>query len=461
MIQLQSFRRVRLPGLFALIICCAVSHAFAHRKHTADMGWWKKARFGMFIHWGLYSQAAGYWHGKPVHGAGEWIMTEAHIRRGPYAKLAQHFDPVKFNADAWVRLAKAAGMKYLVITAMHHEGFCMFPTKATHYNIVDDTPWGKDPLAMLDAACHKYGLRFCTYYSVENWHSRYQLPHRWNHGHPTYFPTRFAPGGAKPYLAYMKRQLGELIRQYHPSLIWFDNSVIKSWRTPKGKYVPGWTPADAIEIWDYVRKLDPTVIMNNRLEAWVHLKGYGDYQTPEQFVPRGGYPGPWETCMTINNTWGYKRHDNQWKSARVLILDLIRCAAGGGNFLLNVGPTGKGVIPAPEAARLRTIGAWLKVNGDAIYGSHRSPFGKAKLPFGYATQKPGKLYLEIVHWPRDGHLLLPIKNKVLAAFSLGDTSLHYALKQTSHGPMVILPAQRPSPLPSVVEVQISGAVIPR
>ena len=437
-----------------------IPSATAHQVHTARMRWWEKARFGMFIHWGLYSQAAGYWHGKPIHGAGEWIMTEAHIPRKAYARLARHFDPIQFNADQWVKTAKAAGMRYLVITSMHHEGFCMFRTAATHYNIVDDTPWHKDPLALLDAACRRDGIRFCVYYSVENWHSRYQLPHRWNHGRPIYFPTRFAPGGAKPYLKFMKRQLGELIRQYHPSLIWFDNSVIKGWRTPAGQYIAGWTPADAIEIWDFVRRIDPTVIMNNRLEEWVHLKGYGDYATPEEFIPRGGFSGPWETCMTINNTWGYKRNDNKWKSAHTLIVDLVRCAAGGGNFLLNVGPTGKGIIPQPEVTRLEAIGRWLRVNGAAIYGSHRSPFGRLELPFGYATCKTGRLFLEITHWPGDGRMKLPIKNRVQSIKVLGSWKAHPSWSRSTAGIVVQLPHHPPKLQPGVIELHIRGRIAP-
>ncbi|MGC8541181.1 MAG: alpha-L-fucosidase [Phycisphaerae bacterium] len=433
-----------------------VAAAPVGKKHTADMTWWKKDRFGMFIHWGLYAVPAGVWHGKHAPESGEWIMNNAHIPRKQYAQLAKRFDPTEFNAARWVQIAKAAGMKYIVITTMHHDGFCMFKTNATHYNVVDDTPWHKDPVAALDKACQQQGIKFCTYYSVENWHSKYQLPHSWNHGHPIYFPTRFAVGGAKPYLKYMTRQLGELIRQYHPALMWFDNSVITPWTTPSGQKVAGWTETDARKIWDYVRKIDPTVIINNRLDAWSNFKGFGDYNTPEEKIPPRGLPGPWETCMTINNTWGYVSWDHNWKSSAMLIHHLIHCASGGGNFLLNVGPTAKGVIPKPEVQRILAMGAWLRVNGAAIYGSHRTPFTQA-LSFGYATQKPGKLFLEVTKWPKSRTLVVPMHNAITKAYLLAD---HLKLQTATGlgGQLVYLPAAAPDPVASVVVLDIAGKV---
>lgn len=430
-----------------------------HVRHAPNMQWWRQARFGMFIHWGLYALPAGVWQGKHVPGIGEWIMNNAHIPRQQYAKLASHFDPVNFSASTWVHIAKAAGMKYIVITAMHHDGFCMFPTKATHYNIMDATPWHKDPLAALDKACHRQGLRFCTYYSVENWHSRYQLPKSWNHGHPAYFPTRFAVGGAAPYLKYMTTQLGELIRHYHPAVIWFDNSVITPWKTPSGRQVSGWTQADAQTIWNFVCKNDPSVIINNRLDKWSHFKGYGDYHTPEQQIPSQGISTPWETCMTINSTWGYVSWNHDWKSSATLIHHLIHCASGGGNFLLNVGPTAQGVIPAPEVIRLRAIGQWLKINGQAIYGSHRSPFNKP-LPFGYATQKSGKLFLEVTHWPKNNRILVPIHNAIVRAYLLAKPAIPLKTASLKSGAIVHLPATAADMIAPVVVLDIAGPIKP-
>lgn len=199
------------------------AHA-ARRHHTANMAWWTHARFGMFIHWGLYAVPAGTWHGRRINGIGEWIMNNADITRSAYAKLAAKFDPVDFNADQWVKMARDAGVRYIVITTKHHDGFCMFRTAATHYNVVQDTPWHKDPMALLAAACKKYGIRFCTYYSVQDWHSRWTLPDHVVNSKPFWQAMRFIPnGGGEHYVHYMQTQVGELIHQYHPGLIWFDN----------------------------------------------------------------------------------------------------------------------------------------------------------------------------------------------------------------------------------------------
>ena len=172
--------------LVPLLVAAPSAAGSLRKAHTADMHWWRQARFGMFIHWGIYSQAAGYWHDKPIKGDGAWIMDKARLTRKKYGPLAGQFDPVDFNADRWVELARQAGMKYIVITAKHHDGFCMFRTRATHYNVVQDTPWHQDPLAQLARACKKYGVHFCVYYSVQDWHSRYTLPAvgEPDHGYP-------------------------------------------------------------------------------------------------------------------------------------------------------------------------------------------------------------------------------------------------------------------------------------
>lgn len=457
---MRWWKWLRMAGAWALLLLpVAVAHAVGpgRKVHTADMQWWKQARFGMFIHWGIYSQAAGYWHGKPIKGAGEWIMDKAHLTRQAYGTLAAKFDPVDFNADQWVKLARRAGMRYIVITAKHHDGFCMFRTKATSYNVVNDTPWHKDPLALLAAACRKYHIRFCTYYSIQDWHSRYTLPGigEPNRGRPDWQPMRFvAHGGGEKYVKYVQRQVGELVRQYHPSLLWFDNNAVRSWVTPGGHRVLGWTRHDASQVFHAVRRLDPTVVINNRL-GW----GFGDYKTPEQHIPPRGLPGAWETCMTINWTWGYKRDDHHWKSPAVLITNLIKCASGGGNFLLNVGPTGKGIIPQPEVQRLLAIGRWMRRNGRAIYGSHRSPFTKA-LGFGYATEKPGKLFLEVTRWPHQRRILAPMRNKIKRVDVLGFPQMKVKVESGPHGQMMYLPRHAPEKVATVIAVTITGPLKP-
>lgn len=443
--KIQGAFAIGFISLFTAITLCPLSFLKAQssqkdkKKDHKKMEWWEHDRFGMFIHWGLYSEAAGYWDGKPVNGAGEWLMTDAHIPRNQYAQLAKTFDPVDFNAEQWVEIAKEAGMKYIVITTKHHDGFCMFNTKATKYNVVDGTPWHTDPMKLLSEACKKQGIKFCTYYSIMDWHSPYQQAADTNAEHPTYNPTTMI-NNAK-YLAYMKEQLHEIITQYHTNLLWFD-----------GGWMKGWTAEDAHEIYNYITGLDPKLIVNNRLEH-----GVGDYGTPEQKIPVRGLPGPWETCMTINDTWGYKRGDDNWKSDATLITNLIHCASGGGNFLLNVGPTGKGIIPQPEVDRLLAMGRWLKVNGDAIYGSESTPFNKA-LPYGYATQKPGKVFLEITKWPQNGEITVPLKNKIKRAYLLADKHSHLKTETTSNGLMMHLPANAPDPIASVVVLEIRGTV---
>ncbi|MDP4285725.1 MAG: alpha-L-fucosidase [Bacteroidota bacterium] len=426
-------------ALFSFSTLQAQSKTAPIHKTTSDMGWWDNARFGMFIHWGLYSEAAGEWDGKPIKGIGEWIMNSAHIPRAQYEQLAAKFDPVDFNASQWVKIAKEAGMKYIVITTKHHDGFSMFKTKASKYNIVNATPWHKDPMALLSKASREQGIKFCTYYSIMDWHTPFQQAADTNAIKPTYNPTTLTEPAK--YVSYMKQQLHELISQYHTNLIWFDGGWLKNW-----------TSGEAHEIYNYIHSINPSIIVNNRLKFDV-----GDYGTPEQKIPVRGLPGPWETCMTLNDTWGFKTDDDNWKSDTTLITNLIHCASGGGNFLLNVGPTSTGIIPQPEVDRLMAMGRWLKVNGEAIYGSHRTPFNIA-LPFGYATEKPGKIFLEVTQWPQDGVITVPMKNKIVKAYLLANPKHQLSTTRSEDGMVIHLPKQGPDPIASVVVLQINGAV---
>jgi alpha-L-fucosidase len=413
------------------------------KQHNARMEWWRDARFGMFIHWGLYSEAAGYWNGRPTSGAGEWIMTDMRVPRAQYATLAPHFDPVKFDADQWAETAHNAGMKYLVITSKHHEGFCMFNTTATDYNVVDATPWHKDPLLALSKACRRHGIKFCVYYSIMDWHSPEQAPANPDPNHPAYNPTSFIPGHKEVYIQYMEKELAELIRQYHPALIWFD-----------GQWMNGWTDEDGQQLYRYLRTLDPKLIVNNR------IKGAGDYETPEQYIPPNGLPGrDWETCMTMNETWGYKRDDHDWKSSRTLIRNLVDIASKGGNYLLNVGPTGEGLIPGASVDRLTEIGQWMKVNGTAIYGTSAGPFTR-QLPWGRCTSKTSghhtTLYLHVFDWPADGRLVVPLLNKINRASLLVDPSRALRTETGKDGTTIFLPPHAPDNISSTVVVKLDG-----
>jgi alpha-L-fucosidase len=399
------------------------------------MQWWTDATFGMFIHWGIYAV--------PAHA--EWYMTKGHVPRKKYEKYASQFDPHHFNADYWARVAKNAGMKYLVITSKHHDGFSMFNTSATNYNVIDDTPWHTDPMKALSKACKKYGIKFGFYYSIMDWHSKYQLPHdNSDPEHPTYNPTKIKPVKKDDYIKYMKTQLRELIKQYDPAILWFD-----------GEWVNWWTKEDGKKLYNYLRKLKPDLIINNRIGKGHNVKGMvGDYGTPEQKIPPNGIPGSyWETCMTINDHWGYYKGDHDFKSDTTLIRNLIDIASKGGNYLLNVGPTAQGIIPLPEVTRLSAMGRWLNIYGKAIYATKASPF-KKKFKWGRVTQGDHKLYLEIFQWPEDGKLTLPAyKGKISSAHLMGDPNRSgVTAHQNGNHITINLPGEAPDGIASVVEI---------
>src|SRR2546425_1841376 len=376
------------------------------------MKWWREARFGMFIHWGLYAVPAGEYKGQRSTRIGEWIMEWANIPRADYEKFAAQFNPVKFDAKEWVRIAKAAGMKYIVITSKHHDGFAMYNSKVSTYDIVDSTPYKKDPIKALAAETKKQGLKFCFYYSILDWHypavyvdAAGKDPTAGNR------VTKLHPGGKEEYVKYMKEQLRELITTYDPAVLWFD-----------GEWVDWWTEADGKELYKFVRDLKSDIIINNRVgKGRKGMEGLskqdqqyaGDFGTPEQQIPPTGLPGiDWESCMTMNDTWGFKFYDDNWKSAEVIVRNLIDIASKGGNYLLNVGPTAEGVIPQPSVQRLADVGTWMKANGEAIYGATASPFAK-QIAFGRATSKPGRIYLHVFDWPADGVLQVPSTGKLV------------------------------------------------
>jgi len=358
-------------------------------QRDARMTWWRDARFGMFIHWGLYALPAGAWHGQPVSGNGEWIMNKAQIPVADYAALASQFNPVKFQATSWVRIAKAAGMKYIIITAKHHDGFAMFNSATSPFNLVAATPFHRDPLKELAAACAEEGLRLGFYYSQsQDWH------------HPGGAGNFWDASQAGDYDAYLDAvavpQVRELLSNYGPiSMLWYDTPR-RMTEERAAKFLP-------------LHALQPGIIVNNRLRTPDPRDGstIGDTETPEQYIPPNGYPGKdWETCMTMNDTWGFKKDDQNWKSADDLIRKLSDIASKGGNFLLNVGPDALGEIPAPSVERLQAVGAWLQRNGAAIYGTQAGPFA-CRLPWGRTTQRGTTLYLHVWEWPTDGQLLLP------------------------------------------------------
>jgi alpha-L-fucosidase len=445
-----------------IVVACGCAASLAEEKappaaaaketkeqRDARMAWFRDAKFGLFIHWGVYSVPAGEWQGNKNYG--EWFLEETHMPVSQYEKFRDQFNPVKFDAKQWVAVAKGAGMKYLVITSKHHDGFAMFDTKLTDWGI-KSTPFKRDPMKELAAACKEAGIKFCFYHSIMDWH------------HPDYAPRRVWNDVAKAkgdpqfdrYVAFMKGQLKELVTNYGPlGILWFDGEWEDTWTQDRGK-----------DLYAYVRGLQPDIIVNNRVgKNRQGMQGLskgddvvGDYGTPEQEIPAGGLPGvDWESCMTMNNHWGYNKNDQNWKSSAEMIRMLIDIASKGGNYLLNVGPTSEGLIPEPSVQRLAEIGKWMKVNGEAIHGTTAGPFSKAPA-WGRVTQQSGKLYLHVFDWPKDGKLVVPgLAAKVKAAYLLADAN-RAALKTTANADRVevAVPGQAPDAVASVVVVELDG-----
>ncbi len=420
-----------------------------HERGYERMQWWREARFGLFVHWGLYALPAGEWQGERGHG--EWIRDSARIPRAEYERLQARFDPQRFDADAWVALAREAGMRYLVVTSKHHDGFCLFDSAETEWDVMA-TPFRRDVLAELSAACARGGVRFCAYHSIMDWH------------HPDYLPRRpweseRASAGAdfERYQDYLHAQVAELITKYHPGVLWFD-----------GEWENTWNHARGVELYELCRSLDPALIVNNRVD--VHRGGMagfsgareavGDFGTPEQEIPAGGLPGvDWETCMTMNDHWGWNAADRAWKSVETLVRDLIDVASKGGNFLLNVGPKADGSFPDEAVERLRGIGAWMARHGEAIHGTSASPF--EPFAWGRCTVKrngaDSTLYLHVFQRPADGRLVLPgLGNEPLSAGWLAGARLLLPVRREGTDVVVELPAALPDPIASVVTLGIAG-----
>ncbi len=419
--------------------------------HDERMQWWRDARFGMFIHWGLYAVPAGTWNGQTDYG--EWIRTSARIPLDTYDQFVSRFNPVNFNADEWVKAARDAGMKYIVITSKHHDGFCMFDTKQTDFCIMK-TPFHRDPLKELADACRKYGLKFCLYYSIMDWH------------HPDYLPRRewekdraIDDAEYDKYVAYMKAELKELLTRYGEiGVLWFD-----------GEWEPTWNQARGLDLYNYVRSLQPSIIINNRVGAGrLDMEGLtkkgmfgGDFGTPEQQIPATGLPGTdWETCMTMNDHWGYNSQDKNFKSLKEIIRMLSDIASKGGNYLLNVGPTAEGIFPKESTERLRGIGRWMELNSEAVYGTKASPISST--PWGRCTMKTTKngfrLYLHVFDWPANGKLTIDgCLNKVSKAFVLSDIK-HPSLNTTRKNDAIsiALPKTAPDTVNSVIVLEFKG-----
>ena len=425
------------------------------------MGWWREARFGMFIHWGLYSIPAGTWQGKQVAGIGEWIMNNGSIPVADYKGFAKEFNPTGFNAHDIVALAKSAGMKYIVITAKHHDGFAMFDSKVDGFNIVAATPFKRDPLRELAEEARRQGIKLGFYYSqAQDWTAPGGVAivrgtHEIKAGH-----WDAAQDGSFDEYLHRKAipQIEELLTNYKefPVVVWFD--------TPTAAM----TPERSAEVVKLLNK-HPNLIWNNRLGGSYQ----GDTETPEQYIPAQGYPGrDWEACMTMNDTWGYKSYDKNFKSTEMLLRNLIDIASKGGNYLLNIGPDSKGIVPAEEVTRLQEMGRWLKVNGEAIYGTKPTLFG-AEAGSLSATEKDkngqpkfvptwdwrsttavNKVYVELFKWPDGVFRLEKMPRTVKSAYLLADPA-HKALKVKQSGGTVEvqMPAKALDPVATVLVLE--------
>jgi alpha-L-fucosidase len=372
------------------------------------IAWWKEARFGLFIHWGVYSIPAGAWKGQENKGYSEWIMHKAKIPIKEYEKLPGQFNPVKFDAEQWVKLAKAAGMKYMVITAKHHDGFAMYHSNVSPYNIVDATPFARDPVKELAEACHKHGIKFGCYYSVDrDWHHPDAFCPNQGEGNTWDYPD----DSKKDFNKYLKvkalPQLRELLTQYGPlGIIWFDGVGTK-------------TAEQNEQIIAMVRTLNPDCLINSRLGDWKKFV-WGDYRSmDDDKVSDKLLAYGWENPGTMNRTYGYSTVEQKWRTPTQIIRMLADIASKGGNYLLNIGPKSDGLVEAKAVRILQEVGKWMDRYGESIYGTAGSPIGRPA--WGRCTAKDNKLYLHIFEWPTDEQLVVPkVKGKVKRAYLLAD-----------------------------------------
>jgi alpha-L-fucosidase len=427
----------------------------AAQARSERLAWFHEAKYGLFIHWGLYAIPAGEWKGQRIPGIGEWIMFRTPIPVRDYEQLARKFNPVEYNAESWVQLAKEAGMKYIVITAKHHDGFALYDSAVSKFDVVDATPFRRDILKELADACAKHDIPLGFYYSqAQDWHDPNGIGNTWD----------FGPDEKKDFDKYLRQkaepQVRELLTGYGPvALVWFD--------TPRMM-----TPERAERFTDIVRSLQPKTLIDGRLGA------PGDYVTTgDNVIPPDVQSEAWEVPATINHTWGYKSYDHDWKSPGMITFKLVDIVSKGGNYLLNVGPMADGVIPQPSQDTLRVVGGWLKVNGEAVYGAGPTPFGDELgepsskgardlrgQPLMLArtewrvTTRPGKLYFTFFAEPRAPFELPAMANKVQRAYRLADRA---PVEVTSEGGKTFLHIDRPiyDPMATVIVVEIEGTSV--
>ncbi|WP_207535280.1 alpha-L-fucosidase [Desertivirga arenae] len=405
-------------------------------KEHPNIGWFKDAKFGLFIHWGLYSKLAGEWKDKNYYGSGEWIMNQAKIPVKEYREVAATFNPVAFNAEDWAQLAKDAGIRYMVVTAKHHEGFSMFDSKVTDFDIVDATPYKKDPMKALAAASRKKGIQFGFYYSqFQDWNEPNGGKNSWDFdekkkNYQLYYDQKAIP------------QLKELMTNYGPlGIIWFD--------TPGGM-----TRQQTEEFVNGLRRLQPNCLFSSRVG-----QGLGDYRDfGDSELPTTPIMGPWESIYTHNDSWGYIKHDMNFKSPLEIIRLLANVASKGGNLMLNVGPDGNGRIPEYSEKYLKETGKWLARNGESIYGTTYGLIPQQ--PWGVSTSKPGKQYLHVFNRPHNGKLIIPgFEAAVRSAYTLQGRKV-VPVKKKGNQLILDLPAFDQTAANTVFVIEYTGKIAP-
>jgi len=434
-----------------------------HKSKKQSLKDFNDAKFGMFIHWGLYSKPAGIWKGEKIKGLGEWVMYHAQIPRDEYRAIAKDFNPEKFNAKEWVSCAKQAGMKYIVAMPKHHDGFAMYGSKVTDYNIVDATPFGRDPMEELYNECKKQGIRFGIYYShsidwMDGGDAGYAQKMKEDPTNEDHYGANLWDPSSNTYTEYQEKkakpQMRELLEKF-PDLfeIWYDFPRFMN-------------SQQSFDFYKLAYEFEPKCLVNSRVGNHLgDFKTAGDNQIPTSVTT--DYPA-WETPGTLNNTWGIKSYDTDWKSIDELLYWITEITSKGGNYLLNVGPTAEGLFPEESVKQLKEIGEWMSVNGEAVYGTtrwrvrHEGPYSaemksttdRAKDGFNagftpedfWFSQKDNAIYVTSLKWPDDKNILIKSfdgsQEKIKKVTLLGNKG-KLKWDQDSEGLKVILPAKHP------------------
>jgi alpha-L-fucosidase len=427
------------------------------KTHDQRMAWWREARFGVMVTWGVYSHLGGVWEGRVSPGYSEHIMRKGKITVDRYLKeVAAHFNPTAFDADAWVRLFKEAGIRYAVFMPKHHDGFAMYDSKVTDYDVVDATPFARDPMVELAAACKQQGLRLGFYYShAQEWGHPYGSFNNWEFDHPREGRWWTKPKYRRQYEnfhVYVTEkavpQITELVTRYDPDMIWFDTALC--------------APQDAnARVMKAARMAKPSLVINNRSvlgNPGGGYRHYGDYAStadkPAEFRP---VEGDWEAIPTINESYGYHRKDLSHKPPSHFVKLLIKAVARGGNMLMNVGPRGDGKIDDKDVAVLEGIGRWMKVNGESIYGCGRS--GLPIPAWGESTRRGNTLYVHVFDWPKDGTLVVGgLKTPVRRARLLSDPARRELETErlSALDVRIEVPREAPDATASVVALELDG-----